>query len=90
MTIVENPRYMMRSEIHDTFKEKYVAVVQPDETKVFEGGTVVAFDERNCSDASWGKLYDYIHDNYGGHSGHVDLIKDEEDDDLYVIFRDVR
>ena len=88
MQLVHNSEYMSHVQMLEHYEGKFVAIWQPDEKLRFEGGKVVAFCEDNIM--AFSELSNYLNDQYGPRKGHVKFIRNEEEEDLYVVFRDVR
>lgn len=88
ITIVNNPVNETYDLIREKYHNKWVAIHQPDHMLTFESGKVVAFAEVGDNDDIQWVLQGYLNDEYGG--GKVDLIVEEDMEECYVIFRDVR
>ena len=88
ITIVNNPVEENYDIIREKYRNRWVAIYQPDRKLTFECGMVVAYAEvGENNDIQW-VLQRFLNEKYGG--GKVDLIVEEDMEECYVVFRDVR
>ena len=86
--IVDSPDYMTYKDMLLKYDGKYVALRQADPATMFDDGVVVAYADKTTE--SYKALLDYLHSSFGKNSGCVTLVTQSAEEDLYVIFRDVR
>ena len=86
--IINNPIEEDYELIRKKYWNKWVAIYQPNHLLAFERGTVIAFAESSEDfEVRW-IMQDYLNENYGG--GAVKRFIDEDMEECYVIFRNVR
>ena len=88
ITIVNNPIEEEYDLIREKYWNKWVAIYQPDHMLAFERGTVVAYANADEDlEIQW-IMQDYMKKNFG--RGAVKYFIDEDMEECYVIFRNVR
>ena len=88
ITLISNPVEEEYDLIRKKYWNKWVAIYQPDHMLAFKSGTVVAYaDASEDDDIQW-VLQEILNDTYDG--GAVKQFIDEDMEECYVIFRDVR
>ena len=86
---IENPIEQTYREITEQYYNKWVAILQPDNTLRFTKGTVVAYSDAITEDLFF-ELYDYCEPIYGKGVVAVKRFRDEEEDDCLVIISNVQ
>ena len=88
ITIISNPVEEDYDLIREKYWNKWVAIYQPNHMLTFERGTVVAYADASEEDSIQWILQGYLNEKYGG--GAVKQFIEEDMEECYVIFRDVR
>ena len=88
ITIVRNPIEEDYDIICEKYWNKWVAIYQPNQMLTFERGTVVAYADADEEDSIQWILQGYLDEKYGG--GAVKQFIEEDMEECYVVFRDVR
>ena len=88
ITYVKNPIEEDYNIIREKYWNKWVAIYQPDHLLTFERGTVVAYADANEDASVSFTMGEYMSKNFG--RGLIKQFKEEDMEDCYVIFRNVR
>ena len=86
--VVENPVEQSYKEIQEQYFNKWVAILQPNDTLRFKLGTVVAYGD--TTEDLFFELYNYCEPIYGRGNVAVDCFEDEEEEDCFVIISNVQ
>ena len=88
ITIIGNPIEEDYDLIREKYWNKWVAIYQPNHMLDFECGMVVSYADASEDDSIQWIMQEHLNKTYGG--GAVKQFIDEDMEECYVIFRDVR